>query len=315
MEVLAGPATVDVPAPATGRLAEIRGQEDDRVMPGSVLGLVATEEEDAAGPADGLDDGPGGPSDRAGGDPQPRRSHDMTTFHERSAGVIPYRRADDQGPLYLVLHSATVRNPRAKWEFPKGGVEPGETTREAAAREFHEETSLVDWSFHDGFERTLSYTYIRRGRKIVKTVTYYLVEVRDASPLARSARAHGRPRRTLAPLGHVRGDQRAALSHQDPPGLRRSRRVARQVRPLIDARASYPAPSPPSPSTSPAIDRRNRASSPKEIERRLAHAPRRELRSFLRGTGMARRHRSVASEATPVPSSWYGLPRDTSSSP
>ena len=111
----------------------------------------------------------------------------MTTFHERSAGVIPYRRSDDQGLLYLVLHSATVRNPRAKWEFPKGGVEPGETTRKAAAREFQEETSLVDWSFRDGFERTLSYTYIRRGRKIVKTVTYYLVEVRDAASLARSA--------------------------------------------------------------------------------------------------------------------------------
>jgi bis(5'-nucleosidyl)-tetraphosphatase len=111
----------------------------------------------------------------------------MTTFHERSAGVIPFRRSDDQGPLYLVLHSATVRNPRAKWEFPKGGVEPGETTGEAAAREFREETSLVDWSFQDGFERTLSYTYIRRGRKIVKTVTYFLVEVRDTSHLAPSA--------------------------------------------------------------------------------------------------------------------------------
>jgi 8-oxo-dGTP pyrophosphatase MutT (NUDIX family) len=110
----------------------------------------------------------------------------MTTSYERSAGVIPYRRSDDQGPFYLVLHSATVRNPRAKWEFPKGGVEPGESTREAAAREFHEETSLAEWSFCDGFERTLSYTYIRRGRKIVKTVTYFLVEVRDASPLARS---------------------------------------------------------------------------------------------------------------------------------
>jgi bis(5'-nucleosidyl)-tetraphosphatase len=108
----------------------------------------------------------------------------MTTFHERSAGVIPYRRGDDQEPLYLVLHSATVRNPRAKWEFPKGGVEPGETIREAAAREFHEETALDDWSFHEGFERNLSYTYIRRGRKIVKTVTYYLVEVRHSNSLA-----------------------------------------------------------------------------------------------------------------------------------
>ena len=110
----------------------------------------------------------------------------MTTFHERSAGVIPYRAGDDQGLVYLILHSATVRNPRAKWEFPKGGVETGESTREAAAREFREETSLVDWSFRDGFERTLSYTYIRRGRKVVKTVTYYIAEVRDPSHLARS---------------------------------------------------------------------------------------------------------------------------------
>ena len=39
VEVLVGPATFDVPAPATGRLAEIRGREDDRVAPGAVLGL------------------------------------------------------------------------------------------------------------------------------------------------------------------------------------------------------------------------------------------------------------------------------------
>ncbi len=110
----------------------------------------------------------------------------MTTIHERSAGVIPYRFDEDQGLLFLVLHSATVRNPRAKWEFPKGGMEAGESTRETAAREFQEETGLVDWSFRDGFERSLSYTYIRRGRKVIKTVAYYLVEVRDISTLARS---------------------------------------------------------------------------------------------------------------------------------
>jgi bis(5'-nucleosidyl)-tetraphosphatase len=110
----------------------------------------------------------------------------MTTIQERSAGAIPYRPGIDQEPLFLILHSATVRNPRAKWEFPKGGVEAGESTRQAAAREFQEETSLVDWSFREGFERVLSYTYIRRGRKVVKTVTYYIVEVRDPSTLARS---------------------------------------------------------------------------------------------------------------------------------
>ena len=45
VEVLVGPATFDVPAPSTGRLAEIHGQEDDRVTPGTVLGLVAVMED------------------------------------------------------------------------------------------------------------------------------------------------------------------------------------------------------------------------------------------------------------------------------
>src|SRR4051794_24459211 len=110
----------------------------------------------------------------------------MTTIQEHSAGVIPYRTDEDRGLLYLVLHSATVRNPRAKWEFPKGGMEAGESPRETAAREFQEETGLTDWSFREGFEQSLSYTYIRRGRKVVKTVTYFIVEVRDVSDLTRS---------------------------------------------------------------------------------------------------------------------------------
>lgn len=65
VEVVVGPATFDVPAPSTGRLAEIRGQEDDTVVPGAVLGLVAvvgdvgdSDDQDPAGP-----ERPG-PSDR-----------------------------------------------------------------------------------------------------------------------------------------------------------------------------------------------------------------------------------------------------------
>lgn len=110
----------------------------------------------------------------------------MTAIHENSAGVIPYRHEGERGRTYLVLHSATVRNPRAKWEFPKGGMELGETTRETAAREFTEETGLVEWHFREGFERSLTYTYVRRGRKVLKTVTYYLVEVTGNAPAVRS---------------------------------------------------------------------------------------------------------------------------------
>jgi pyruvate/2-oxoglutarate dehydrogenase complex dihydrolipoamide acyltransferase (E2) component len=45
VEVLVGPATFDVSSPVSGRLAEIRGREDDRVETGSVLGLIATADE------------------------------------------------------------------------------------------------------------------------------------------------------------------------------------------------------------------------------------------------------------------------------
>lgn len=48
VEVLVGPATFDVPAPISGRLAAIHGREDDPVAPGAVLGFVAVAEEEAA---------------------------------------------------------------------------------------------------------------------------------------------------------------------------------------------------------------------------------------------------------------------------
>jgi pyruvate/2-oxoglutarate dehydrogenase complex dihydrolipoamide acyltransferase (E2) component len=47
VELLVGPATFDVSAPASGFLSEIHGREDDLVTAGSILGLVATSDEDA----------------------------------------------------------------------------------------------------------------------------------------------------------------------------------------------------------------------------------------------------------------------------
>ena len=122
----------------------------------------------------------------------------MRTIHEHSAGVIPFRRPEGSAlfPLYLVIHSATVRNPLARWEFPKGGIEPGESARQAAAREFVEETGIRSWDFREGFERTITYTYIRLGRRRNKTVTYFLAEVFDGSDL-KCSREH-----MVDPLGH-----------------------------------------------------------------------------------------------------------------
>jgi pyruvate/2-oxoglutarate dehydrogenase complex dihydrolipoamide acyltransferase (E2) component len=40
VEMLVGAATIDVPAPVTGRLVEIREPEDNRVPAGAVLGRI-----------------------------------------------------------------------------------------------------------------------------------------------------------------------------------------------------------------------------------------------------------------------------------
>jgi pyruvate/2-oxoglutarate dehydrogenase complex dihydrolipoamide acyltransferase (E2) component len=47
VEVLVGPATFDVPAPATGRLVEIRLREDAPILPGAMLGCIAVLDEDS----------------------------------------------------------------------------------------------------------------------------------------------------------------------------------------------------------------------------------------------------------------------------
>jgi pyruvate/2-oxoglutarate dehydrogenase complex dihydrolipoamide acyltransferase (E2) component len=73
VEVLVGPATFDVPAPATGRLAEICAREDDLVPPGGLLGRVAVLDEESDGGSEDSPD-PGGidldPRDRS-----PRPGH------------------------------------------------------------------------------------------------------------------------------------------------------------------------------------------------------------------------------------------------
>jgi pyruvate dehydrogenase E2 component (dihydrolipoamide acetyltransferase) len=47
VEVLVGPATVDIPSPATGRLVKICAREDDHVQPGGLLAQIAVIDEES----------------------------------------------------------------------------------------------------------------------------------------------------------------------------------------------------------------------------------------------------------------------------
>lgn len=82
----------------------------------------------------------------------------------RSAGVVVVRRFDD-GWRFLLLRAYRY------WDFPKGGIEAGESALAAALREVKEEAGLADLRFRwgEGCVETERYG----GDKIAR---YYLAE-------------------------------------------------------------------------------------------------------------------------------------------
>ena len=82
----------------------------------------------------------------------------------RAAGAVIVRR-DGGEPRYLLLRAYRY------WDFPKGGIAPGEEPLAAAVREVEEETTLVDLRFPwgDVYRQTAPYA----GNKVAR---YYLAE-------------------------------------------------------------------------------------------------------------------------------------------
>jgi 8-oxo-dGTP pyrophosphatase MutT (NUDIX family) len=96
-----------------------------------------------------------------------------------SAGVIVYHRGSD-GCRFLLLLSKLTKRPL--WEFPKGGVDEGETLLQAALRELEEETGLSRDQVRivDGFEHKEDYRFTS-GKEddrvfVRKAVTYFRAE-------------------------------------------------------------------------------------------------------------------------------------------
>ena len=98
-----------------------------------------------------------------------------------SAGVVVVRR-DTGGWRLLVLRA--YRN----WDFPKGGVEPGEAPLDAAIRETAEEAAISDLVFRwgEGYCETAPY----RGGKVAR---YYLAETAQTSITLPVSPELGRP--------------------------------------------------------------------------------------------------------------------------
>jgi len=60
----------------------------------------------------------------------------------KSAGLLVFR--DNNGIReFLVVHPSGAYNKKSPYYIPKGGIEPGETSQEAAIRETYEETGVT----------------------------------------------------------------------------------------------------------------------------------------------------------------------------
>ncbi|HEX5725072.1 MAG TPA: NUDIX domain-containing protein [Longimicrobiaceae bacterium] len=105
----------------------------------------------------------------------------MRRVWQSAAGIVLFR-VEDGERRYLLVRSALTRRPI--WEFPKGGVEPGETDAQAAERELHEEAGIGegDFALVDGFREEERYVFTQgKGEEralVVKRVVYFLAESR-----------------------------------------------------------------------------------------------------------------------------------------
>jgi len=103
----------------------------------------------------------------------------MRYQRDRSAGMIVFHRGE-AGCRYLLVLSRLTKRPL--WEFPKGGVDPGETLLDAARRELQEETGLGADAVRlvPGFQEREEYRFtVGKGEDrtlIRKEVTYFLAE-------------------------------------------------------------------------------------------------------------------------------------------
>lgn len=91
---------------------------------------------------------------------------------EFSAGGIVF---NDKGQVLVTQHSQNKH-----WSFPKGLIDPGQTTEEAALREVREEGGVVaEILGRIGYSK---YIYTLSGEKIFKVVTYFLMKYISGDP-------------------------------------------------------------------------------------------------------------------------------------
>lgn len=93
-------------------------------------------------------------------------------LHEKSAGAVVFRVAEDGVLLYLLLLPAEGK----PWGFPKGKMQLYECELDTAKREISEEADLHNLTYYTDFRESVIYTFNRGQNTVVKEVVYFIAE-------------------------------------------------------------------------------------------------------------------------------------------
>lgn len=99
-------------------------------------------------------------------------------INDESFGIIPLRKNEGRFEVFLIQNRNGLH-----WGFPKGHrLSESESPKEIATRELKEEANLdIERFVADTFEE--SYIFEKQGKKIRKSVIYFLAEVSGAFKL------------------------------------------------------------------------------------------------------------------------------------
>lgn len=92
-----------------------------------------------------------------------------STGREFSSGGIVAKKTDSGLKILL------IKDGYGRWTWPKGNIEKGETSQNAAIREIREEVGLKNIRLIDKID-SIKYFYRLKGKLIFKTVYLYLFE-------------------------------------------------------------------------------------------------------------------------------------------
>jgi len=91
---------------------------------------------------------------------------------KKSAGAIVFRREGEKIKYLLIKYGW------GHWEFPRGGIEKGESLEETAKREIKEEVGIRDIQFISGFKEWIKFFFKLNGENIMKIATFLLAETK-----------------------------------------------------------------------------------------------------------------------------------------